>query len=450
MAAGTKQNEFKVDAKDKLGRPVQFYVLASTYLEARRKAKAQTNAKGGSVLGVHKKKTYMYRVKRGTRYVDGFQNAYSRDEVIRALESLRFDVQSVRRVYEFKGRAPISEIVSFVGTSARLLEQKIAYAEVLQIMSTNVRNRYLRGAIKDIINDLRNGVDSKEAFTRQGRVFGQHIALMLGIASKSGDMTSIFKSVARLVERQAEFKKGLSSSLILPAVTSLTLVGAIGFYALYLLPQMIQTMGPMLAEIPPLTQFTLDMSSFIQSNYVILLLVIGAVTGGFYAYIASAEGRYNLHKYLIKIPYVGGILRNTSIEIFCNVLGIMYTSAGENIDAIQIAGDSSGNVFLARQIRTVTIPMMLKFGTELPRALEATDFFPDMVISRFKTAAETGDVKSTAAQLAEFYETENHYALKNLTSVIEVSISIMIMFAMVFLTYLSTETSSVSMNTYGY
>jgi len=59
-------------------------------------------------------------------------------------------------------------------------------------------------------------------------------------------------------------------------------------------------------------------------------------------------------------------------------------------------------------------------------------------------------VKSTASQLAEFYETENHYALKNLTSIIEVSISMMIMFAMVFLTYLSTETSSVSMNTYGY
>jgi len=127
----------------------------------------------------------------------------------------------------------------------------------------------------------------------------------------------------------------------------------------------------------------------------------------------------------------------------------MYTTSGENIDAIQIAGDSSGNIYLARQIRTVTIPMMLKFGTELPRALEATDFFPEMIVSRFRTAAETGDVKATANQLAEFYQTENHYALKNLTSVIEVSISILIMIAMVFLTYLSTEMSSVRMDTMG-
>ena len=448
MAAPLRQSEFRVDAKDKAGKAVQYYVMASTTREARKKAREQMNSRGGSFTAVRKKKTYVYKVKRGTRMVDGFQSAYSRDEVVKALESLRFDVRSVRRVYEFKGRAPINEVVSFVGTSARLLDQKLAYAEVLQIMSTNVRNRYLRGALKDIINDLRNGVDSREAFVRQGKVFGEHTALMLGIASKSGDMTSIFKSVAKLVERQAEFKKGLSSSLILPAVTSLTLVGAIGFYALYLLPQMIKTMGPMLSEIPPLTAFTLGVSDFIQQNYILLLLTIIGATGGFYAYILSPEGKYTLHKYLVKVPYLGKILKNTSVEIFCNVLGIMYTSSGENIDAIQIAGDSSGNLFLARQIRSVTVPMMLKFGTELPRALEATDFFPEMVISRFRTGAETGDVKATASQLAEYYQTENHYALKNLTSFIEVGISIVIMLAMVFLTYLSTETSSVSINTF--
>jgi hypothetical protein len=39
---------------------------------------------------------------------------------------------------------------------------------------------------------------------------------MPGIASKSGDMRAIFESVARFVERQADFRKGLLSSMILP------------------------------------------------------------------------------------------------------------------------------------------------------------------------------------------------------------------------------------------
>ena len=63
---------------------------------------------------------------------------------------------------------------------------------------------------------------------------------------------------------------------------------------------------------------------------------------------------------------------------------------------------------------------MLKYGTELAKALEAVNFFPEMFISRFKTAAETGAVKDTANQLADFYQMENHYAMKNLINFIEV------------------------------
>jgi type IV pilus assembly protein PilC len=90
---------------------------------------------------------------------------------------------------------------------------------------------------------------------------------------------------------------------------------------------------------------------------------------------------------------------------------------------------------------------MLKYGTELAKALEAVNFFPEMFISRFKTAAETGAVKDTANQLADFYQMENHYAMKNLINFIEVIISVIIMVAMIFLTLLSSETASMNIKT---
>ncbi|HLF19702.1 MAG TPA: type II secretion system F family protein, partial [Bacteroidota bacterium] len=137
-----------------------------------------------------------------------------------------------------------------------------------------------------------------------------------------------------------------------------------------------------------------------------------------------------------------------SVEIFCRVLGIVYASSGENIDAIRLAGEASGNRFLDKQIKTIAVPLMLKYGTELAHALEQTTFFPDMVISRFRTAGETGDVKATSSQLADYYQMENQYAMKNLVSFIEVAISMIIMGALVFLTYLSSETASIRIDTY--
>jgi type IV pilus assembly protein PilC len=315
-------------------------------------------------------------------------------------------------------------------------------------MSNNVRDAYLKVALREIIQDLKNGVDSKEAFSRQGKVLGEHTATLLGIASKSANMTAIFKSVAQLVERQADFKKGLISSMILPAVTGLTLIGAIAYYVVYLLPQMAEMLMPVLVEMPPLTQKTLEVSAFVQENFTLILVLSLSLLGGFYAWILSENGRLSFDRLVVKIPYVGRILRNTSVEIYCRVLGIVYTSSGENIDAIRLAAEASGNRYLDKQIKTLAIPMMLKYGTEFANALEQTGFFPEMVLSRFKTAGETGEVKGTAMQVADYYQMENQYAMKNLVNIIEVAISLIIMVALVFLTYLSSETASIRIDTF--
>ncbi|MCX6136301.1 MAG: type II secretion system F family protein, partial [Ignavibacteriales bacterium] len=386
---------FHIVAKDISGKPLQGFISARSLSEAKKKIRTHPRFRDSKILTIRRKITFSYRVRQGTKIIDGHQTAYSRQEVKDALVRLGFEVRSVQRYHEFRFRAASNEIVSFIATSARLLEQKMPYNEVLQIMATNVRDRNMKAALRDIILDLKNGGDSREAFTKQSKVFGEHTALMLGIASKSGDMTAIFKSVAVLVERQAEFKKGLTSSLVLPAVTGLTLVGALGFYVLFLLPKMMALMGPLIEETPALTQATLNASAFIQDHVWIICGSLLAMIVGFYAYIFSADGRLWLHRTMIRLPYVGNILRNTSSEIFCRVLGILYGSAGENIEAIQLAGEASGNRYLAHQIKTTTVPTMLKFGTELAKAMEMAGFFPDLFISRFKTAAETGAVKDT-------------------------------------------------------
>ena len=258
-------------------------------------------------------------------------------------------------------------------------------------MVNSVKDKNMKVALRDIILDLKNGVDSREAFLKQGKIFGEHTALMLGIASKSGDMTTIFKSVAQLVERQAEFKKGLSSALILPAVTSLTLVGAIAFYVLFLLPKMMKLMGPLLDEVPPLTAFVLNFSDWVQGNWILLIFLFTWRSEGFYAYIISPQGRLRCTGIIVKIPYVGNILRNTSTEIFCRVLGIMYAPQAK-ISKRYSSPPSRAEIAGWRcRSRTVAIPTMLKYGTELAKALEA-------VISSRRCSSRVSELRQKPAR----------------------------------------------------
>jgi len=435
-------NEYRVTIHDPAGKITRRNITASSVEQAKKRVSASL-ARGSTIKIVEKKNNYDYRVRQGDRIIEGSQSAYSKEDVVTALRRLGFEIKSIRKRRTLFSQAPASEIVGFVTQSAKLIEQKLPFQDVLQLMANHTKEKNLRGALRDIITDLRNGADSREAFLRQSHVFGYHTSLMLGVATKSGDMNKVFESVAALVERQSDFKKGLTSSLMLPGITAVTMVGAIGFYVIYLLPKMMEMLGPRMEKIPPLTAFTLEASAWFKDNFMILAAFILLLCVGFYAYISSPAGRLKLHKILIRVPYFGRILRDTSIEIFCRVFGIMYTSSGENIDAIQIAGDASGNPYLAHQIRTVAIPLMIRFGVELGKAMEETGFFPEIVISRLKTGAETGNVKATAIQIADYYQMENGYAMKNLANVIEMSVTIMITLSLVFLTFLSSETANV-------
>ncbi len=442
-------SEYRIQAIDSSGKPIEGVIRASSPADARKRAKTLAQERRARIVSVDSKKRFIYRARKGDKVINGEQVAYVKEDVNAALRKVGFEVIYIRRKlfdFRFQLRIPVNELVSFLGVSAKLLEEKLSYTEVLQVMVTNVRHGGLKNSIREIIKDLKDGVDSRTAFTKQERVFGKHVAMMLGIASQSGDMTEIFRTIAQFAERDAEFKKSLYSALILPGVTMIALIAALGFYVLYLLPQMTKVFEIAKAPLPLLTRATLEFSTMLQDNITVILVTFVIAVLAFYRFVATEKGRELFDKWVILIPYFGRILHNTSIELFCRVLGIMYSSAGENIDTMSLAAEASRNRWIEKKIKTVAIPNMLQFGVELPIALEATKAFPEMALSRFRAGVETGNVKSTSTQIADFYQTENTYALKNFTDFLQIGISVIIMVAMVFLTFLSSETATISLS----
>ena len=117
--------------------------------------------------------------------------------------------------------------------------------------------------------------------------------------------------------------------------------------------------------------------------------------------------------------------------------------AGENIEVIRMAAEACGNKYMEHQIKTIALPLMIQKGAGLTEAFEASGVFTKTAISRFHSGAETGTVKHTALQLAEYYEKETSYKLRNAIDYIQLSISMIIMIVLTALTIISSETATV-------
>ncbi len=437
--------EFRIEGVTADGKPLQGLLEAETLKAAKSKAAQMAQQRRFKLLSVIPRATWVYKVQRGTeKPISGEQKAFTKGEVEEALQKMGYRVIRVqKRLFDFKPKPPSTEIVTFVRVSADLIRQKLPFNEIMQLLVNDIQNKTLRDTIKDINTELKQGKDSERAFIKHEAVLGKFTAHMLGLASKSGNMAEIYESTAKFLERQAEFKKNLKSALIMPVVTLVVLFGAVVYYVGYIFPATAGLFRKFGIELPPMTAATMAMSDFIVENVGIILLVTLIPTIIAVKWFSTEKGRFVLDRYIWRVPIIGPLMHKSSIEIFCRVFYALYSGAGENIEVIRMAAEACGNKYMEHQIKTVALPLMTQKGAGITEAFEASGVFTKTALSRFHSGAETGTVKHTALQLAEYYEKETSYKMRNAIDYIQVLISMIIMIVLTALTIVSSETATV-------
>jgi type IV pilus assembly protein PilC len=443
--------EFKFSAQRLNGQNINGTLSAISASEAKRKIHRLADKNKLKIISAQKKATYLYRVRKGNeKPIRGEQKAFSKREVEEALSRLGYKVLSVnKKLLDFQRKPPTADIVTFVKISAELLDQKLAYSEVLTLLINDTQNTALKNTLKEINNDLKKGADSEVTFLKYQGIFGKFTAYMLGLASKSGNMAEIYKATAKFLERRQEFRKSLRSALITPAVTMFVLFLAVLFYVGYIFPETAKLFVRFGIDLPPMTAFTLDISDFLVTNPILISAVLFLPIIAFVAYIRTKKGRLTFDQYVMKMPIMGSLIHKTLIEVFCRVFYTLYHGSAESIEPIKIAAEAAGNTYFENRIKQVAIPLMLKKGVGMTEAFEASGVFTETALSRFHSGEESGTIKNTALQLANYYESETVYRLKNLIEIIQVVIAMVIMVIMIALTLVSAETATVRPKTPG-
>jgi type IV pilus assembly protein PilC len=443
--------EFRFTASKSNGQAISGVLSANSFNEGKKKIHRLATKNQLKVTTIEKKSTFLYRAKRGNdKPVRGEQKAYTKQEVEEALKRLGFEVLSVnKKLFEFQKKPPMSDIVTFVKISAELLEQKLAYQEILTLLINDTQNKTLKETLKEINNDLKKGADSEATFLKYQTVLGKFTAYMLGLASKSGNMTEIYRATAKFLERRQEFKKNMRSALITPAVTMFVLLLAVLFYVAYIFPETAKLFLRFKIDLPPMTAFTLKISNFLIDNVWLVTAVSIIPPIVLWNYFKTKKGAYLKDQYLLKLPVIGILIHKTLIEVYCRVFYTLYSGSAESIEPIRIAAEATGNKYFEDRIKTVAIPLMVKKGIGITEAFEASGVFTETALSRFHSGEETGTIKNTALQLANYYESETVYKLKNFIELVQVVIAMVIMVVMIALTLVSAETATVRPKTPG-
>ncbi|WP_457651954.1 type II secretion system F family protein [Rhodocaloribacter sp.] len=433
--------EFKFIGTGQNGQPVQGTVFAQSRRAAQKKISTLAEKHNFRLQEVKQRQVFLYKVKHPNgKIVTGEQKAFSAEEIETALRKMGLEVLKVqRKLLNVQRKPPRQDMIMFVRLAANLLKEKLPFDEVLNLLVNDVSSRSLRQVIRDLNADLKGGMEAQQAFMKHQHMLGKFTAYMLGIASRSGNMSEIYEATARFLERQNEFNKSVRSAMVTPVITLMVLMAAFVWYVWYIFPQTAGLFEGFGIELPPLTTKTLAFSKWLDNNYVWLSLLIFTSVGAFIAFIRTPKGKFIMHRTMIRIPGIGGLLHKLNIEIFCRVFGVLYSGSGDNISVIKIAAEACGNTYMEHRIKTVTVPMMVAQGAELVRSMEASGVFTQMALARFRSGSETGNVRNSAIQMADYYEKETTLKLKSTVETIQTAVAIIITIAIMFLTIISSE-----------
>ena len=192
-----------------------------------------------------------------------------------------------------------------------------------------------------------------------------------------------------------------------------------------------------------MTAFTLKISDFLMAHPLMITLAVVIPPIVFWRYIKTKKGAFIFDKYMLKIPMLGILVHKTLIEVYCRVFYTLYSGSAESIEPIRIAAEATGNKYFEERIKGVAVPLMIKKGTGITDAFAASGVFTETALSRLHSGEETGTIKNTSLQLANYYESETVYKLKNLIELIQVFIAMIIMVIMILLTLVSAETATI-------
>ncbi|HPR17412.1 MAG TPA: type II secretion system F family protein [Candidatus Cloacimonadota bacterium] len=442
-------NEYRYQGILASGKPVQGIVIAQNKSNAKKIIERIAAKHNININTISRKRLFLYTVKLPSgKKVKGRQQAYTKGEVERALVAIGFKNAKIEpAVIDIRLRPPFNSILMFINLSSFLLKEKMSYDKILRMLADEETNLTLKETLRKVESELKKGKEGTEVFARYSDVFGKFVAYMLGLATKSGNMSEVYDATAKFMERDAEYRKSLKKALSEPAFMVIAMLFAVGYYVIKIFPETALMFVKFGIDLPPMTAATLNLSDFFGANWWWMILLIIIPAGVIAMWWQTPKGQVWRDHFLIKLPVIGHLLHKSSIEIFFRVFAAIYSGAENNIETLTASAEACRNKYIEKGVKEITIPLMLKDGMSLVPALEKAEVFNQNTLSRLKTGTESGNILQSAQQIATFYEKETSYKMEGLIQSIQTVVGIFIAFVVVMLTIVSSEIAMISPTT---
>lgn len=316
------------------------------------------------------------------------------------------------------GKVHLKDKVFFARNIGIMVGAGLPLVRALSILERQTRNNAFKDVLVSLGESITKGKSLHEALVQFPHVFSPLAIAMVRSGEASGTLTESLHIIGEHLEESYQIQKRVQGALMYPAVIITAMLGIGVAMMVYVVPTLTATFIDLGVPLPALTQAIISVSDFLRYNglwAVAILMVIGIFI---FLFLKRPEGQRAFHFLFLRAPLLGEFTKKINAARTARTLSSLLSSGVAMVEAVSITEEVVQNVYYKEMLKKAE--EKLQKGVSLSEIFSSReDLYPVLVGEMIRVGEETGKLSSMLGEIAKFFEGEIEQATKNLGTIIE-------------------------------
>lgn len=306
-----------------------------------------------------------------------------------------------------------------------MLGAGLSLTRALDVMEKQAKKAALKELLHLLLVDVSKGEPFSLALKKRSKMFPTIFISMVKAGEESGNLPESLKLISIQMEKSYELHKRIRGAMIYPSIIiSLMFVISV-LLLIYMVPTLTETFSGLGVDLPLSTRIIIGASQFMIENKLLFVLgLAGVITlGG--VLIRSQAGKRLIQTVSLKLPVIGLIVREVNSARTARTLSSLFSSGVAIVDALEVTEEVVPNHFYQKALNDARTSVQK--GETLSAVFHRYEnIYPAFVAEMASVGEETGKVSEMLLNVATFYEEDIDEKTKNLSTIIEPVLMIII------------------------
>ncbi len=316
-------------------------------------------------------------------------------------------------------RFPIQDQIFFAKRLGMILRAGMPIMEGLHMLGSETRTGSAKYIFQSLIIDVSNGQPLSSGLGKFQRIFGEFCINIVKVGESSGTLHENLDYLAEELKKKQTLRRKVIGALMYPAVIVFATVGITVMLTVYIFPKIIPIFQSVKATLPLSTRMLIVISSFLSTWGWWLLGGLFVFVIGFVVLMRMVPLFHLwMDVILLRIPLLGKLSSYYNLANSARTLSLLLKSDVGVVPAMELVAASTRNHVYRRALYKAA--EHITKGQKISLQLQSSPrLFPPLMTQMVLVGESTGNLSGSLMFLSDMYEEQIDELTKNLTTLIE-------------------------------